>query len=154
MEILQLLCSHRYCPANISQLNYAQKSKLLYDWRFATNQFILASSPLNLVTRFSFQLNPWCHSPYVTSSLKRRWGCLLWICLARRCQNRAAAPTTDRGYDNVLAGRGLSPNSGRAICYISMQHSHGKTDIFGNKSAPPTLCSIQIPDRQPWHPRW
>jgi hypothetical protein len=31
---------------------------------------------------FFLQLNPYGHSPYVTSSLTRRWGCLLWICLA------------------------------------------------------------------------
>jgi hypothetical protein len=27
-------------------------------------------------------MNPCSHSPYVTSSLTRRWVCLLWICLA------------------------------------------------------------------------
>jgi hypothetical protein len=32
--------------------------------------------------RFLFQLNSCGNSPYVTSSLTRRWGCLLWICLA------------------------------------------------------------------------
>jgi hypothetical protein len=30
------------------------KSKLLYDWRFTANQFVLASSPLRLMTRFFF----------------------------------------------------------------------------------------------------
>jgi hypothetical protein len=30
------------------------------------------------------QLNPCCHSPYVTSFLTRGLGCLLWICLAFR----------------------------------------------------------------------
>jgi hypothetical protein len=28
------------------------------------------------------QLNPYGHNPCVTSSLRRRWACLLWICLA------------------------------------------------------------------------
>jgi hypothetical protein len=61
------------------------KSKLLYDWRFTANQFVLASSPLRLTTRIIFpQLNPCDISPYVTSSLTRRWICLLWICLASR----------------------------------------------------------------------
>jgi hypothetical protein len=32
--------------------------------------------------RFLFQLNPCGSSPYVASSLRRRWVCLLWICLA------------------------------------------------------------------------
>jgi hypothetical protein len=34
--------------------------------------------------RLFFQLNPCGHSPYVTSSLTRRWVCLLLICLAFR----------------------------------------------------------------------
>jgi hypothetical protein len=33
---------------------------------------------------FFFQLNSCGNSPYVTSSLTRRWVCLLWICLAFR----------------------------------------------------------------------
>jgi hypothetical protein len=34
------------------------KSNLFYDWRFTTNQFVMASSPLRLTTGdFSFQLN-------------------------------------------------------------------------------------------------
>jgi hypothetical protein len=32
--------------------------------------------------RFFWQLNPWSHSSYVTSSLTRRWVCLLCICFA------------------------------------------------------------------------
>jgi hypothetical protein len=50
------------------------ESKLLYDWRFIANQFIFALSLLRLTTRnFFSQVNPCCHSPYVTSSLTRRW---------------------------------------------------------------------------------
>jgi hypothetical protein len=60
------------------------KSKLLYDWRYTANQFVLAPSPLRPTTRDFFQLNPCNNSPYVTSSLMRRWICLLWICLAFR----------------------------------------------------------------------
>jgi hypothetical protein len=58
------------------------KSKLLYDWRFTANQFVLASNPLRPTTRIFIQLNSCGNSPYVTSSLTRRWGCLSWICLA------------------------------------------------------------------------
>jgi hypothetical protein len=32
----------------------------------------------------SFLLNSCGNSPYVTSSLTRRWGCVLWICMAFR----------------------------------------------------------------------
>jgi hypothetical protein len=53
------------------------KSKLLYDWRFTASQFVLASSPLRPTTRDFFQVNLCGNSPYVTSSLRRRWGCLL-----------------------------------------------------------------------------
>jgi hypothetical protein len=75
----------------VARLYPQSKSKLLYDWRFTANQFVLASSPLRPRTRdfFSFQLNSCCNSPYVTSSLTRRWGCLLRICLAfRQCTFR------------------------------------------------------------------
>jgi hypothetical protein len=60
--------------------------ELFYDCRFTANQFVLASSPLRLTTRdfFLFRLNSCGNSPYVTSSLTRRWVCLLWICLASR----------------------------------------------------------------------
>jgi hypothetical protein len=49
------------------------KSELLYDWRFTANQFVLASSPLRLTTRYFFQLNSCGSIPYVTSSLMSRW---------------------------------------------------------------------------------
>jgi hypothetical protein len=63
--------------------DYSQ-SRLLYNWWFTANQFVLAPSPLRFTTRFFFQRNPCCHSPYVTASLTRRWVCLLRICLAFR----------------------------------------------------------------------
>jgi hypothetical protein len=70
------------------------KSKLLYDWLFTANQNVLSSSPLRPTTRNFFpQLNPCGISPYVTSSLMRRWVCLLWICLAfRQVLNRSSLP--------------------------------------------------------------
>jgi hypothetical protein len=40
------------CPAT----NSLSKSKLLYDWQFTANQFLLASSPLSLTTRDFFPL--------------------------------------------------------------------------------------------------
>jgi hypothetical protein len=61
------------------------ESELLYNW-FIANQIILVPSPLRITTRalffFFLQLNPSGHSPYATSSLMRRWVCLLWTCLA------------------------------------------------------------------------
>jgi hypothetical protein len=63
---------------------YKSKSELLYDWRFTANRFVLASVPWGSRPVIFFQLNPCGHSPYVTSSLTRRWFCLLRICLAFR----------------------------------------------------------------------
>jgi hypothetical protein len=61
------------------------KSKLLYDWRFTANQFLLATTPRWPRPEVPPpQLNPWGNSPHVTSSLTRRWVCLLWTCLAFR----------------------------------------------------------------------
>jgi hypothetical protein len=58
------------------------KSELLYNWWFTANQFILATGSLRAMTRDFFQLNSCCDSPYVRSSLMKRWVCILWICLA------------------------------------------------------------------------
>jgi hypothetical protein len=68
-----------------SQLNHQSESEseLLYDWRFTSNQFVLAPSPLRLTARYVLpQLNTCGHSPYITSSLKRGWVCHLQLLLA------------------------------------------------------------------------
>jgi hypothetical protein len=44
----------------------------------------LGVKPLRPTTRDFFQLHSCGNSPYVTSSLTRRWICFLWICLAFR----------------------------------------------------------------------
>jgi hypothetical protein len=62
-----ILCCFLFNP-----LKPESESELLYDWRFTANQFVLATSPLRLKTTHLFlQLNPYGHSPYVTSSLTR-----------------------------------------------------------------------------------
>jgi hypothetical protein len=53
------------------------KSGSLYDWRFTANQFFLASAPWDPRPDIFFQVNSCGNSPYVTSSLTRRWVCLL-----------------------------------------------------------------------------
>jgi hypothetical protein len=54
----------------------------LYDWQFTANQFVLATSPLRLMTtNFIFQLNTCGYSHYVTSSLTRGWVCSLQLLL-------------------------------------------------------------------------
>jgi hypothetical protein len=58
------------------------ESELLHDWRFTTNQFVMATSPLRPTTRkFIFQLNTCGYSTYVTSSLTKGWICLLQLLL-------------------------------------------------------------------------
>jgi hypothetical protein len=58
------------------------QSELLYEMRFTTNQFVLATSPLRLTTsNFSFQLNTCFCSPYVTPSLMKGWVCRLQLLL-------------------------------------------------------------------------
>jgi hypothetical protein len=49
-------------------------SKLLYDWRFTANQFVLAASGSRLTTsNFIFQLNTCGYNPYETSCLTVGW---------------------------------------------------------------------------------
>jgi hypothetical protein len=68
--------------ANTPQLKTLESEpELLYDYRFTTNQLVLAPSPLRLTTSISFQLNPCGHSPYVTSSLMRGRVCRLQLLL-------------------------------------------------------------------------
>jgi hypothetical protein len=57
------------------------ESELLYDWRFTTKQFVLATSPLRLTTSF-FQLKTFAYRPYVTSSLAIGWVCRLQLLMA------------------------------------------------------------------------
>jgi hypothetical protein len=58
------------------------ESELRYDWRFAANQFVLATSPSRLTTSdFIFQLSACGYSPYVTSTLTRGWVCRLQLLL-------------------------------------------------------------------------
>jgi hypothetical protein len=65
--------------------NWAPKSKshFLYEWRFTPTSSSWSQAPRDpLPENFYFQLNCCGDSPYVTPSLKRRWVCLSWICLA------------------------------------------------------------------------
>jgi hypothetical protein len=74
------LSSVRLCRAgHVSKSKSKSKSKLLYDWQLTANQFVLAMGPLRLTNRESFFFQPIScgSSPYVTSSLTRRWVCLL-----------------------------------------------------------------------------
>jgi hypothetical protein len=72
----QVFSSQSDSQLNTELLKLKSGSELLYNWRFTTSQFILASSPLRLTTRDFFQLNPCGHRPYVTPSLTRGWVCL------------------------------------------------------------------------------
>jgi hypothetical protein len=63
--------------------------------------------PMKLKTRdFFFQLTPCHHSPYVTSSLRRGWVCLLWIYLALSsvCVTHIACLTDSRPQSFLVLG--------------------------------------------------
>jgi hypothetical protein len=63
------------------QLLQSQSQTVLYDWRFTTNKFVLATSPLRLTTSNFSQLNACSRSPYLTPSLTRGWVCRLQLLL-------------------------------------------------------------------------
>jgi hypothetical protein len=94
-SVLTLLLSGEYPTTELAGLS----SQLTADWvrvrvrvrvtlRLAVyrQSVCLGASPLEAHDQrfFFFQLNSCANSPYVTSSLTRRWGCLLLICLAFR----------------------------------------------------------------------
>jgi hypothetical protein len=63
-------------------MRFMSALKLLHEWRFIANQFVLATNPLRLTTsNFMFQLKACSYSPYVTSSLTRGWICRLQLLL-------------------------------------------------------------------------
>jgi hypothetical protein len=83
--ITKFRCSSHTASVSVFDAWLQSKSVLPYVWQFTAKHFILASSPLRLMTTsFSFQLNSSGNSPHVTSSLTIRWVCLSWICLAFR----------------------------------------------------------------------
>jgi hypothetical protein len=60
-----------------------RNQELLYNWRFTSNQFILAPSPLRPTTSILiFPPNTWGHNPCVISSLTREWISRLQLLLA------------------------------------------------------------------------
>jgi hypothetical protein len=63
------------------QLPSESESVLLHDWRFTSNQFVLATGLLRLTASNFFQLNICFRSPYVTSSLTRGLVCRLQLLL-------------------------------------------------------------------------
>jgi hypothetical protein len=69
-------------PVPSPRVNHSHESELLYDWRFTANLFVLATSPSRLTTsNLIFQLDTSGYSPYITSSLTRRWVCRLQLLL-------------------------------------------------------------------------
>jgi hypothetical protein len=78
-----LNCSaSNYRRINELEMTWKSESKLLYDWWFKANQFVLATSTLRLMTSILiFQLNTSGYSPYVTSCLTRGWVCSLQLLL-------------------------------------------------------------------------
>jgi hypothetical protein len=97
------------------------ESELLYDWRFTSNQFVLAPSPLRLTTSNFFpQLNTCGYSLHVTTSLKRGWICRLQLLLV--LASAIIFGYESRGnHDQILLSQIRdSPNlEGQAPVYVS-----------------------------------
>jgi hypothetical protein len=72
-------CSLATHDSDLRLINFGVSVRVTYDWKF-TDNLVLAPSPWGSRPEIFFlQLNPCDHSSYVTSSLTRGWGCLLWI---------------------------------------------------------------------------
>jgi hypothetical protein len=86
MDPNSLLCLRSYCLTNVPEVTHCQSKSQSY---FRTGGLPPISSswrqaPWNWRPEIFFQLNPCGNSLYVTSSLTRRWVCLLWIYLIFR----------------------------------------------------------------------
>jgi hypothetical protein len=97
------------------------ESVLLYDWRFKTNQFVLAISPLRLTaTIFILQLNTCGYSPYVTSSMTREWVCRLQLLLVLASAVIHRSESRGTNYHSVLSQIRDSPNlEGQVSLFVS-----------------------------------
>jgi hypothetical protein len=82
-QVLPVWRISRNCTISIPSISWKSESEpeLLYDWRFTANQFVLTPSPLRPTNSIFFLQNICCYSPYVTSSLTRRWVCRLQLLL-------------------------------------------------------------------------
>jgi hypothetical protein len=108
----------------IDRLKYM--SELLYDWRFTSNQFILATSSLRLTTsNFFFQLNICGQSTYVTFSLTRGWVCRLQLLLVLASAVILRSESR-RTHDHILLSQIRdSPNlEGQVPVFICGTHDH------------------------------
>jgi hypothetical protein len=116
-------------------------TNLIYDWRFTTNQFILATCPLRPTTRiFIFQLHTCCHSPYVTSSLTRGWVCHLQLLLALTSAVVLRSKSR-RTHDYILLSQiRESPNlEGEVPVFISPRN--GVTQLYSQPLGSPFVAS-------------
>jgi hypothetical protein len=89
-------------------------------WLAISRQSVrLGTKPsLRLKTRDFFRLNPCSPSPYITFSLTRRWGCLLWICLAFvKCTFRTRSMLLKTLYTSPLSVQ--ASESRLCLCYVS-----------------------------------
>jgi hypothetical protein len=76
-------------------------TSIIWRWRFAANQFVLATNPLRITTRIFFQRNTCAHDPYVASSLTRWWVCCLQLQLVLASAVILAFDSLET-YDHIL----------------------------------------------------
>jgi hypothetical protein len=117
--------------------------------------------------RFFFQLNSCCNSPYVTSSLTRRWVCLVWICLAfRQVYNSHMQHATEKSSFRTIYTRKSSVSPGiteqimpilRILCYngrLSIDTTSPRYRALARtarKSSLPLLRILSLPGKQRVH---
>jgi hypothetical protein len=100
------------------------RSRSFYNWRFTTNQFVLATSPSRLTTSsFTFQLHTCVYSSYVTSALTKRYvyRLQLLVVLASAVILRSESRAT---HDHILVSQIRdSPNlEGQIPVFISLRN--------------------------------
>jgi hypothetical protein len=92
--------------------NKLRESELLWDWQNTAHQYVLATSPLRLITSDFCQLNPYDECPYVTSPLTRKWVCNLQLLLG--LARAVILDSESRGtHDHILRLRFETPSTWR-----------------------------------------
>jgi hypothetical protein len=105
---------------------HKSESELLYDWQFTANQFVLAPSPLRPTANIFFPLNTCGYSPYVTSSLTRRWVCPLQLLLGLASAVILRSESR-RTHDHILLSqiRDFPNLDGQVLVFISPPEQGG-----------------------------
>jgi hypothetical protein len=112
------------CRLTFSVLSGQSESELLYDWRFTTNQFVLATSPFETHDQYFFlQMNTCGYSPYVTSSLILGSVCRLKFLMGprQRSHSKFRVPRDSWPHFTVSDSRPPQPGGSGPRIYIPQE---------------------------------